>query len=55
MTGVFQVEEKKVARQLDSQAATQIASTAATISDPELKNAMLRLAQHGVSKKIKDS
>lgn len=55
MSGVFQVEEKKQARQLDDLAATQIASTAATIKDPELKNAMLRLAQHGVSKKTKDS
>lgn len=55
MAGVFQVPEKKQARQLDTLAATQIASTAATISDPELKNAMLRLAQHGVPKKTKDS
>ena len=55
MMGVFQIKKKKEIRQLNKLAATQIASTAETITDPKLKNAMLRLAQHGISKKPKNS
>ena len=55
MTGVFQVEKTKQPHHLDPQAANQIASAAATINDPQLKNALLRLAQQGVSKKPKNS
>ena len=55
MSGVFQLEAQSQPRQLDDLAASQISSTAENITDPKLKNAMLRLAQHGVSKKAKDS
>lgn len=51
MAGVYQPPAPRESRELDEQTAKNIEATAQDIQDEQLKNAMLRLAQHGVKNK----